>query len=283
MGHPRYRSNDMDTMKPILTYLSPVVLLAEKAGSAIMDIYGRATAGMEVEQKADNSPLTAADRVAHQIIAEGLDHLTPGIPFISEEGTPSSRDAPRDGLWWAVDPLDGTKEFLKKTGEFTVNIALIDRARPLAGVIHAPALGRSWLGASDGAERRAGLETQSLRVRTAAQERLGVVASRDHAGLLVQKLLARSSEAEALSMGSSLKFCLIAEGRADLYVRDGPTMEWDTAAGHAILRAAGGEVYTLDGIPLTYGKPELRNSYFVAVGDMSLPWRSLFDHGQPKI
>ncbi len=247
--------------------------LAGRAGDAIMDVYARGE--IEARRKEDDSPLTEADRVSHRLILEGLRRLTPDVPIVSEEGSPEDRHVPERGSCWLVDPLDGTKEFIKRTGEFTVNIALIVDRRPAGGVVHAPALGKSWVGAGDGAWLLEDSTSTALQVLPITGDRpLAVVASRDHAGPMVAGLLDRLPGAEIVSMGSSLKFCLIAEGRADLYLRDGPTMEWDTAAAQAVLEAAGGGVFTLDGEPLPYGKPELRNPVFVAVGDQAFDWRS---------
>ena len=254
---------------PSLADLEPVVALALRAGEAILEIYGRGEGGVEVEVKEDRTPLTEADRAAHWVIEGGLRELTPGVPVVSEEGEVPPADDLRDAPFWLVDPLDGTKEFLKRSGEFTVNIALIRDRRPVAGVVHAPALGRSWLGAVDGAVLRDGGASRPLRVRQADPNHLGIVASRDHAGPQVKALLANTPGAETMSRGSSLKFCLIAEGRADLYLRDGPTMEWDTGAAQAVLEAAGGRVSLLEGEPLRYSKPDLRNPQFLATGDTS--------------
>jgi 3'(2'), 5'-bisphosphate nucleotidase len=263
-------------MESHLTALEPVVSLAERAGAAILEVYERAGPGPGVTWKEDRTPLTEADRASHRVIAEGLQELTPQIPVISEEGREAEwARIPLDALHWMVDPLDGTKEFLKRTGEFTVNIAMVDGGRAVAGVVHAPALRRSWLGGKDGAQVRSPGERSDLRVRRADRSRLGIVASRDHAGPRVTALLQALAGAETLSMGSSLKFCLIAEGRADLYLRDGPTMEWDTAAAQAVLEAAGGGVFTLDGGPLRYGKEGRRNPHFVAAGDPDLDWKQL--------
>jgi len=263
---------------PSLAELEPVVALAWRAGEAIMEIYARGEGAAGVEWKDDRSPLTAADRAAHRVIVDGLRALTPETPIVSEEGEVPPSESIRDQPFWLVDPLDGTKEFLKRTGEFTVNIALVRDGRPVVGVVHAPALGKSWVAGADGAVVReveeAGPGT-SLRVRRADPDRLGIVASRDHAGPQVKALLERAPGAETLSMGSSLKFCLIAEGKADLYLRDGPTMEWDTAAAQAVLEAARGGVFTLDGTPLSYRKADLRNPHFVALGDPTIPWRRL--------
>ncbi len=259
---------------PSLAEIQPVVELAEEAGRAILEVYKREDA--QVTLKDDRTPLTEADRASHQVIMLGLQRLAPEVPIISEEGATPSPAAFEDGrAHWLVDPLDGTKEFIKRTGEFTVNIALVRGGRPVAGVVHAPVLGKSWVAASDRAELRYGDGCSQLEVRTADPARLVVVASRDHAGPEVKALLASLPGAETLSMGSSLKFCLIAEGKADLYLRDGPTMEWDTGAAQAVLEAASGGVFTLDGERLAYSKPGLRNPKFVATGDPELDWAAL--------
>lgn len=252
--------------------IDDVLVLAEAAGAAIMGIYSKGSAAVDSREKADASPLTEADRRSHRLLMAGLARLTPDIPVISEEGDDPSRHASAP-IRWVVDPLDGTKEFIKRTGEFTVNIALVQGTTPVLGVVHAPALGTSWFGDAGGAYRCRGPQRDSIQTRRAPSlTALRIVASRDHAGPQVTSLLARFPGAETLSMGSSLKFCLVAEGRADLYLRDGPTMEWDTAAAHAVLRAAGGDVLTLDGASLPYGKPGLRNPHFIAVGDSSVHW-----------
>jgi len=253
-----------------------VVALAREAGNAILTIYSRSDRNAVVDWKADRTPLTEADRASHEVIVAGLRALDPHTPIVSEESDrPVGSELASGAPHWMVDPLDGTKEFLKGTGEFTVNIALIGDGRPLAGVVHAPVLGRTWIGGMDGAERREGNRRERLRVRRIRPDRLGVVASRDHAGPRVKELLERLPGAETVSMGSSLKFCVIAEGKADFYLRDGPTMEWDTAAAQAVLEAAGGGVFTLDGEPLRYTKPDFRNPHFVAVGHLSWNWREL--------
>lgn len=241
-----------------------------------------------VDYKADDSPLTAADRAAHQLICARLRDLTPEIPILSEESEPEEiaerRSWPR---FWLVDPLDGTKEFIKQTGEFTVNIALIEEGRPRLGVIYAPATGLTYMAEKDaGAFKQVGDEPpQAIHVRPsplnvqqpgthnpepATHRPLTIVASRDHAGPLVARLFERYPQAETKSMGSSLKFCLVAEGKADIYLRDLPTMEWDTAAAQCILETAGGEVRALGGGPLTYNKEDLKNPSVLAVGDVSV-------------
>ncbi len=247
-----------------------IAALAEMAGKAVLSVYSQASP-LDIERKADQSPLTEADRRSHSVIARGLVALTPDIPIVSEEDDGSGGSA---GCFWLVDPLDGTKEFIKRTGEFTINIALVEDGVPLLGVVHAPVLGATWIGTPAGASCRVGREVKTLHVSEPAPA-LRIVASRDHAGHAVQAMLKRLPRASTISMGSSLKFCLIAEGRADIYYRDGPTMPWDTAAAHAVLRAAGGDVYSLDGKPLRYNSPRALNPHFVAVGDRALPWSSL--------
>ena len=177
--------------------------------------------------------------------------------------------------FWLVDPLDGTKEFIKKSGEFTVNIALIQAGRPILGVVHCPVTGITYSAESgQGAWRqdKDGPFT-AIHARKADAAALAVVASRDHAGPRVSKMLARMPGAELASVGSSLKFCLVAEGKADVYLRDLPTMEWDTAAAQCVVEAAGGQVLTLDGNALSYRKPEMRNPAILTIGDPAFPWR----------
>jgi 3'(2'), 5'-bisphosphate nucleotidase len=279
--------------------------LARAAGEAVMSVYARGEGEAGLAWKDDRSPLTEADLASHRVIVEGLREITPDVHVVSEEDAQHAANARVDELW-LVDPLDGTKEFLKRSGEFTVNIALVRGGRPVAGVVHAPALGRSWIGTPDGAELRdfgggappggapraggppgaaprgaasrrdAGAAASTpIRVRRADPDALVLVASRDHAGALVRALVDRLPGAATSSVGSSLKFCQIAEGRADLYLRDGPTMEWDTAAAQAVLEAAGGGVYTLGGDALVYGKTNLKNPSFIAVGDRALDWRGM--------
>ena len=258
-----------------------LVRIAHDAGAAILAVYHAATP-IAVTQKADASPLTEADRRSHDIIIAALTAQTPTIPLVSEEEADSADAAvqPR-GDYWLIDPLDGTKEFIKRTGEFTVNIALVRDGCPERGVVYAPVLGTTWLTTETGAERWHGNERARIHVtRTAVPLRL--VASRDHAGPQVRALLERLPDASTLSMGSSLKFCLIAEGLADLYYRDGPTMPWDTAAAHAVLAAAGGEVFDTAGVPLRYHSPRTLNSHFVAVGDLLLDWLPLLSTGDSQ-
>ena len=263
------------------TTVREICLLAEEAGARAMHFYhGRAS----VAFKQDSSPLTDADRASHDFLTQSLPGVIPGIPVISEESmdpTLGLREA--DGRFWLVDPLDGTKEFLKGTGEFTVNIALVEQGRPVIGVVHAPALGVIYFAdLAGGAFRRSQDEAPvAIRAERAHRGPLRVVASKDHAGPLIEAMLARLPGAELKSMGSSLKFCLVAEGNADIYLRDLPTMEWDTAAAQCVVEAAGGRVCTLDGKPLRYGKPSLRNPSIITVGDPDLPWTTLLDGNLP--
>lgn len=252
-----------------------MVDLVHLAGRAILEVYTDPEALLGISRKADLTPLTEADLRAHHVIATGLQTLTPGVRIVSEEGGADPPKAPTDDPFWLVDPLDGTKEFLKRTGEFTVNVALIRDGSPVAGIVHSPILGRTWLGAPHGAEIREGGRIHPIGVRKGDLSRIQIVASRDHSGPTVRTLVEKIPGAKVVTMGSSLKFCLIAEGRADLYLRDRPTMEWDTAAAQAVLTRAGGTVLTLDGTLLTYGKDGLRNPSFVALGGMGVSWEKL--------
>ena len=252
--------------------------LATQAGEKIMRFYGN---GADISYKADASPLTAADEASHRFLMGALQELLPEAPVISEESngaTESSTD--HANFRWLVDPLDGTKEFVKKTNEFTVNIALMKDRLPVLGVVHAPALNLTYYGVREfGAWRQIrGELPMPISARKADSARFSVVASKDHVGPLVSAMLARLRNPQLRSMGSSLKFCLVAEGKADLYLRDLPTMEWDTAAAQCIVEAAGGGVYSLKGEPLRYGKSGLKNPAIMTVGDTSFDWRSLISN-----
>jgi 3'(2'), 5'-bisphosphate nucleotidase len=241
--------------------------IARRAGAAIMEIY---QGEFRVECKTDDSPLTCADRAAHEVIVAGLNALAPEIPVLSEEGKeiPPAvrREWPR---FWLVDPLDGTKEFIKRNGEFTVNIALVEGGEPVLGVVYVPAQGTLFGGMKgEGAWRQAGEGlAERISVRRADRVRgLTVVMSRSHPSPELGEYLKGVHVAEAIEVGSSLKLCAVAEGRADLYPRLGPTMEWDTAAGQAVVEAAGGSVTTLGGVPLRYNKENLLNPHFIVRG-----------------
>jgi 3'(2'), 5'-bisphosphate nucleotidase len=245
--------------------LPKLVALAERAGAVILEHYG---GQLEVRAKADASPVTVADEAAEAVILEGLAGLTPSIPVVAEERVAAGKVPALDGQpFWLVDPLDGTKEFISRNGEFTVNIGLIEDGSPTLGVVLAPALRKIWWGAvGQGARARIEGTERAIAARPRPSSGLVAIASRSHADPQTEAWLDQVGATERISAGSSLKFCLVAEGRADLYPRFGTTMEWDTAAGHAVLRAAGGRVTTRDGAPFLYRKPEFRNPGFIAYG-----------------
>ena len=240
--------------------------LALEAGRAIMAFYRDGTA---VETKGDRSPVTEADRAADRLIVAGLRAANSHIPVISEESTdPSIPAAPADGRFWLVDPLDGTREFIARTGEFTVNIALIEGGRPVLGVLHAPAQGETYVADGRGQAMHVVGEgsPQAIRARPVPAERPAVIASRLHRDAETDAYIAEVRPSRTASAGSALKFGLLARGEADLYPRFGRTMEWDTAAGQAVLEAAGGHVRDLSGHALRYGKAGFVNPPFVASG-----------------
>ena len=220
-----------------------------------------------VEFKDDQSPLTAADKASHEVIVAGLQKNFPEIPILSEEGKEIPY-AQRKGWtrFWLVDPLDGTKEFIKRNGEFTVNIALVEGNKPIFGVVYVPAQKRLYCGVV-GQEAYVQKDRGTplpIKVRSADPEAgLTVVMSRSHPSPELEEFLKDIKIAEALPVGSSLKLCVVAEGKADLYPRLGPTMEWDTAAGQAVVESAGGKVVDMAGQPLRYNKENLLNKYFV--------------------
>jgi len=252
-----------------------VCTIAREAGQAIMDIYDK---DHGVEFKDDKSPLTLADKASHQVIDQGLREHFPDIPILSEEG----KDVPYQvrSQWqrfWLVDPLDGTKEFIKRNGEFTVNIALIENQKPVAGVVYVPAQDKLYLGIvgegawvqADSLKLKADSYSQSREIRVREPDYnkgLTVVMSRSHPSPELEDYLKSVKVADALPVGSSLKLCVVAEGRADLYPRLGPTMEWDTAAGHAVVESAGGTVFTPEGESLSYNKENLLNPFFIVKG-----------------
>lgn len=265
-------------MHPEPSSLLPQVLaIARDAGREIMRIYR--SADFQVEVKADNSPLTAADRAAHQAIAAGLARLTPALPLWSEESATVPWETRRHWReFWLVDPLDGTREFIKRNGEFTVNIALVREQVPVLGVVYAPALERAYAGSTGGgAWRSDGDEPpRPIHVRAVAGGPVRVAGSRSHRGDSLDGFLRRVGPHEMVSMGSSLKFCLVAGGEADVYPRLGPTSAWDTAAGQAVLEAAGGGVTDLDGVGLRYNAvPAVLNPHFLATGGPGPDWLGL--------
>lgn len=263
----------MSTPIADLPALDGICALADKAADAIMRVYARDD--FDVHEKADHSPLTAADLASHKVIVEGLQALTPEIPVLSEESADIDWDTRRQwSRYWLVDPLDGTREFVKRNGEFTVNIALIDRHASVMGVVLAPVTGDLYAASvNQGAFVRRGAAGEAdLRTRQPASP-LVVAGSRSHASERQLALLSGLGEYTKIPMGSSLKFCLIADAKADLYLRAGPTSEWDTAAAQCVLEQAGGAVMQLDGVPLAYNtKPSLLNPEFLAVGDGTRDW-----------
>lgn len=254
--------------------LDPVDELAARAGHEILAVYN--SEAFSVEEKDDKSPLTAADLASHHAIVDGLAGLTPGIPVLSEES--ASLPYPERASWqryWLVDPLDGTREFIKRNGEFTVNIALIDNGVPVLGVVHVPVSGVTYLACKgQGAFRKeADGVRQAIRVRKLSDGPLMVVGSRSHRGDSLNRFLEKLGEHEMVGMGSSLKLCLVAEGVADVYPRLGPTSEWDTAAAQCVVEQAGGFVTDTDMKPLRYNtKDSLLNPFFLVFGDDGRDW-----------
>lgn len=243
--------------------LEDVMAIAREAGALIMEIY---RSDFEVRGKQDASPVTEADEKAEHLILERLSALSSQFPVVSEEAAAAGLVPEMGQCFWLVDPLDGTKEFINRNGEFTVNIALIDNGIPVLGVVFAPALDRMYAGAKGlGAWLEVQGNRQVIQCRSIPEEGLDVVASRSHgdADALDQFLDGRLVHS-LKSAGSSLKICLVAEGEADLYPRLGRTMEWDIAAGHAVLVAAGGQIHALNGDVLSYGKRDLSNPHFYA-------------------
>jgi len=246
--------------------INPIIEIAHQAGEAILKIYQQKE--FEQQLKSDNSPLTAADLAAHQIIIEKLQQLTPEIPILSEESSTIPWEVRKTWQrYWLVDPLDGTKEFIKRNGEFTVNIALIKNHQPVLGVVYAPVLNKTWCGGEREPARLITNETsKEIQIVQHQQgESWKVVGSRSHAGDSLKNYLKELGDYELISMGSSIKLCLVAEGKAHLYPRLGLTSEWDTAAAHAVVKAAGGEVYNEESnLPLLYNQKEsLLNPYFI--------------------
>ncbi len=253
-------------LPPLPGLMAAVTALARDAGNVIMEVY---ESDFAVRSKDDASPVTAADERAEQVIVEGLRRLTPQVPIVAEE-LAAAGEAPEVGeLFWLVDPLDGTKEFVRRNGEFTVNIGLIRDGVPILGVVHAPAIGKTFAAAGPGTATRwqNGGPPEAIRCRRPPRDGLTVLTSRSHgAGAELDAWLAAHTIAGRVTAGSSLKFCVVAAGEADAYPRFGPTCEWDTAAAHAVLLGAGGSVVETDGAPLSYGKTGFRNPHFIAWG-----------------
>lgn len=258
--------------------IEPVVALARRAGDAILEVYAT---DFDVQAKEDDSPLTLADMASHRVIDAGLRALTPDLPIISEEsGLPEFSERGQWSRYWLIDPLDGTKEFVKRNGEFTVNIALIDNHRSVLGVVHVPVTNKTYTGC-EGAGSTVQLNddaAQKIQVAKTSSSAVRVVGSRSHRGSSLDAYFEALGEVELLPMGSSLKFCLVAEGNADIYPRLGLTSEWDTAAAQAVVEQAGGAVLELDGQPLAYNtKEDILNPHFLVRGPQDRNWIGLLE------
>lgn len=283
-------------MLPSWDLLQTVIGIAREAGTQIMAVYEKGSvlgADIGIQTKSDDSPLTQADLLAHKTILSALQQLTPDVPVLSEESKLLPYHIRRTWqTYWLVDPLDGTKEFICRNGEFTVNIALIHQGEPVLGVVYVPVTGVCYAGLMSGADSGAWKLQQGSSdvepIKTAStldlldwsEKTIKVVASRRHGSEQFENILAklskRAAQIELVRVGSSLKICLIAEGKADLYPRFGPTSEWDTAAAHAVLRAAGGEIVSEAFEPLVYnGKDSMLNPSFMALAGPPMPWERL--------
>ncbi len=247
--------------------LDNIVAIAQKAGDKILDIYKNEDFSKTIDFKADDSPLTIADKASHVIIDEALELLDWGIPILSEEGEQRPYERRKDWKYfWCVDPLDGTKEFINKNGEFTVNIALIHENEPILGVVHAPVLGTTYVGKKgDGAYMIKDGQKTEIKINNKTANRIAVK-SKSHSSEAEDNVLNNYDVNDTISVGSSLKFCMIAEGKADIYYRHGPTMEWDTAAGQAVVEGAGGKVLDENDKPFAYNKENLLNGSFLCLG-----------------
>lgn len=263
-------------MRESMSLLEDVEAIAREAGAAIMKVYA---GDFSASQKEDKSPLTEADTAAHEVIVRRLEKLLPALPILSEEAVGDFSGPDDAERYWLVDPLDGTKEFIKRNGEFTVNIALIEHGRAILGVVYAPVLNVAYLAAEGSGAFKAEADGQRVPIRVAEHKEgpsWRVVGSRSHAGDSLTALLHRLGTHELMSMGSSLKFCLVAEGTADVYPRMGPTSLWDTAAAQCVVEQAGGAVIQLTGEPISYADPSvLLNPYFLVHGKSSVDWADL--------
>lgn len=250
--------------------IKQLLAIARAAGDAIMSVY--VEGARNIQRKEDASPVTEADLAAHLVLASQLRPLLPDCPVVSEEDSASQAYRQDKGRFWLIDPLDGTKEFIAKNDEFTVNIALIEEGRSVLGVVYAPAIDALyWGGAGLGAWRCVWGRTADIKVSAnGAADACRVVASKSHLNETTQSFIDRLGLVSLVQAGSSLKFCRVAEGEADIYPRLAPTCEWDTAAAQAVLEGAGGMVLNLDGQPLQYGKPDVLNPSFIATRDRAL-------------
>jgi len=260
-------------------WLDEAVQIAADAGRRILEVYD---GDFDAMRKRDGSPLTEADRASHQLIVARLGELTPHLPVLSEES--AAADYAERATWerfWLVDPLDGTREFVKRNGEFTVNIALVEGERPVLGVVHVPVSGVTYTGCAGGGAWKAEGDAPARPIHAGSYDggSARVVASRSHAGEylaeFLRRLEAREGPYQTVSMGSSLKICLVAEGRADVYPRLGPTSEWDTAAAQCVVEAAGGRLVDVAGRPLVYNKTSLLNPWFLVCDAGDFDWGAL--------
>jgi len=253
-----------------LSLLDSIINISKDAGDSILKIYNHESMSKDVVYKDDNSPLTLADKASHNTICEGLKQLTPDIPILSEEGTSISYNERKNWeKFWLIDPLDGTKEFIKRNGEFTVNIALINKDKPILGVVFAPVINILWYGTTEfGSFKVQNNETKKIKIKSSViskNEVVKIVSSRSHANNpKLESYLNQFSIYEIVKMGSSIKICLVADGTAHYYPRFGPTMEWDTAAAHAVVKYAGGEILKMGSdFEISYNKENLLNPEFL--------------------
>ena len=255
--------------------VNPVCDIAKRAGEEIMKIYAE---GFEIEEKKDHSPLTTADLASHNLIIQELEKLTPSIPILSEES--ASISFSERSVWdqyWLIDPLDGTREFIKRNGEFTVNIALISHHESSLGVVYLPVNDISYFASKNNGAYKQEQNKAATKINarhSTPQDKPTICGSRSHAGKSLQALQEKIGEFDLISMGSSIKMCLVAEGVADIYPRFGPTSEWDTAAAHCVVNEAGGKIVDMQLETLRYNtKDSLLNPSFIAIGAMNQPWR----------
>ena len=256
----------------LLNLSDPVLDIAQQAGQEILRVYNTE---FEIERKDDKSPLTEADKAAHNIICAGLEQLKPKLPILSEES--ASIDFSERQQWetyWLVDPLDGTREFIKRNGEFTVNIALIHNHMPVLGIVFVPVTNEAYVGVKNtGAFKIVNNTKENIKTRSTDKNNITVAGSRSHGNERQQQFMQNLGDVEKLAIGSSLKFCLVAEGKVDIYPRFGPTSEWDTAAAQCVVEQAGGMVVTHDMKTLSYNtKDSVLNPEFLAIGDSEFDW-----------
>lgn len=271
-------------MKDLAEYLPKLVEIAREAGDEILRVY---ESDFEVVEKSDGSPLTLADKNANALIEKGLNRIDSDMPIVSEESDRPGYDVYGDWQqYWLVDPLDGTKEFTKRNGEFTVNIALIENGAPVMGVVHVPVTNVTYFASSQkgkwaGAfKQEQDQQAKPIQAKKYQGGKAIVVASRSHANPILKDFYAQLDSYETLSMGSSLKLCLVAEGKADIYPRLGLTSEWDTGAAHCIVNVAGGQITDLNGKVLAYNKEDILNPWFVVTGAGDYSWLKKLDYAR---